>query len=190
WFLSFAREFYRVLKPEGSFVLNIGGSYNKGTPTRSLYQYKLLIALVEEIGFHLAQELYWYNPAKLPMPAEWVTVRRIRVKDAVEHIWWFGKTHSPKANNLNVLKPYSPDMIRLNNRGVRATVRPSGHSIKKSFEKIQAGGAIAPNVLEQRLADDFLKFGNNAANDIYTKRCKEAGIKIHPARFPAMLPEF
>ena len=124
------------------------------------------------------------------MPAEWVTVRRIRVKDAVEHIWWFGKTHSPKANNLNVLKPYSPDMIRLNNRGVRATVRPSGHSIKKSFEKIQAGGAIAPNVLEQRLADDFLKFGNNAANDIYTKRCKEAGIKIHPARFPAMLPEF
>jgi DNA modification methylase len=35
-----------------------------------------------------------------------------------------------------------------------------------------------------------LKFGNNSANDIYTKRCKESGIKIHPARFPAALPEF
>src|ERR1700730_9188032 len=53
WFLGFAREMLRVLKEDGSFVLNIGGSYNKGTPTRSLYHYKLLIALVDEIGFHL-----------------------------------------------------------------------------------------------------------------------------------------
>lgn len=27
-------------------------------------------------------------------------------------------------------------------------------------------------------------------NDQYTKRCKEDGIKIHPARFPALLPKF
>lgn len=32
--------------------------------------------------------------------------------------------------------------------------------------------------------------GNNSANDVYTMRCKEAGIRIHPARFPAALPEF
>ncbi|MGH9905557.1 MAG: DNA-methyltransferase [Pyrinomonadaceae bacterium] len=190
WFLDFASEFYRVLKDDGSFVLNIGGSYNKGVPTRSMYQYKLLIEIVEKIGFHLAQEFYWYNPAKLPMPAEWVTVRRIRVKDAVEHVWWLGKTPWPKANNRNVLKPYSADMIRLNNRGVRPTVRPSGHNIKRSFDKVDAGGAIAPNVFEEPLAEDFLKFGNNSANDLYTMRCKEAGVKIHPARFPAALPEF
>jgi DNA modification methylase len=190
WFLSFAVDFYRVLKDDGSFVLNIGGSYNKGLPTRSLYQYKLLIDLVEKIGFHLAQELYWYNPAKMPMPAEWVTVRRIRVKDAVEHVWWLSKTPWPKANNRNVLKPYSADMIRLNNRGVRPTVRPSGHNIKRSFDKVDAGGAIAPNVFEERFSEDFLKFGNNSANDLYTMRCKSAGVKIHPARFPAALPEF
>src|SRR5208337_2714027 len=56
WLLPFAREIRRVLKDDGSFVLNIGGSYNKGCPTRSIYQFKLLIALVEEVGFHLAQE--------------------------------------------------------------------------------------------------------------------------------------
>jgi DNA modification methylase len=190
WFLTFAREFYRVLKDGGSFVLNIGGSYNKGLPTRSLYQYKLLIELVDTIGFHLAQELYWYNPAKMPMPAEWVTVRRIRVKDAVEHVWWLSKTPWPKANNRYVLKSYSPDMIRLNSRGVRATVRPSGHNIKKSFDKVDPGGAIPPNVFEEAIAEDFLKFGNNAANDAYTLRCKEANVKIHPARFPPALPEF
>lgn len=190
WFLPFAGEIYRALARDGSFVLNIGGSYNKGIPTRSIYHYKLLIALVEEIGFHLAQECFWFNPAKLPMPAEWVTVRRIRVRDSVEHVWWLSKTPWPKANNRAVLRPYSADMIRLNQKGVRATVRPSGHNIKSSFDKVKAGGSIPPNVIEEGVPDDMLRFGNNAANDDYTKSCKEADIKIHPARFPAALPDF
>jgi DNA modification methylase len=190
WFLPFAREIFRVLTDDGSFVLNIGGSYNKGTPTRSLYHFKLLIALVEEIGFHLAQECFWFNPAKMPMPAEWVTVRRIRVKDAVEYVWWLSKTPWPKADNRAVLRPYSRDMERLNQRGVRRTTRPSGHNIKPSFGKVESGGSIPPNLVEEDWPTDLLRFGNNAANDQYTERCKEAGIKIHPARFPAALPEF
>ncbi len=193
WLLTFARDIFRVLADDGSFVLNIGGSYNKGVPTRSTYHFKVLLALVEEVGFHLAQEMFWYNPAKMPMPAEWVTVRRIRVKDAVEYVWWFSKTPWPKANNRRVLREYSADMIRLNKRGVRATVRPSGHNITADFDKVDAGGSIPPNVFEDELnneASDWIKAGNNAANDVYTKRCKEAGVKIHPARFPAALPDF
>jgi site-specific DNA-methyltransferase (cytosine-N4-specific) len=198
WFIPFATEILRILKDDGSFVLNIGGSYNEGSPTRSLYHFHLLIALVENVGFHLAQECFWYNPAKMPMPAEWVTVRRIRIKDSVEYVWWFSKTPWPKANNLRVLREYSPDMIRLSRRGVRPTVRPSGHVIKGSFDKIGAGGAIPPNVVENELPDELevpipetmLKFGNNAANDEYAKRTRESGLKMHPARFPAALPEF
>ncbi len=191
WFLGFAREFHRILPEDGSFVLNIGGSYNPGEPTRSLYHFKLLIALVEEVGFHLAQECFWYNPAKMPTPAEWVNVRRVRIKDSVEYVWWLSKTPWPKADNRKVLNPYSKDMIRLNQRGVRETVRPSGHNIKSSFDKIDAGGSIPSNVVDGRiLPDEMLRFGNNSATDTYTKRCKEAGVKIHPARFPAALPEF
>ncbi len=193
WFLPFAREIHRVLKDDGSFVLNIGGSYNSGTPTRSIYHFKLLVALVENLHFHLAQECFWYNPAKMPMPAEWVTVRRIRVRDSVEYVWWFSKTPWPKASNLSVLKEYSQDMIRLNRTGVRGTVRPSGHVIRRSFSKVDAGGSIPSNVTEAALSEwpeSMLKMGNNSANDAYTLRCKEAGIKIHPARFPAPLPHF
>lgn len=190
WFLPFAAEIRRILKEDGSFVLNIAGSWNPGHPTRSISQYKLLVALVEEIGLHLAQEAYWYNPAKMPVPAEWVTVRRIRVKDAVEHVWWFGKSEWPKANNRTVLKPYSKDMIRLNQKGVKTKQRPSGHNINSSFDKIDSGGSIPANVIQDGMPDDFLVFGNNSANDKYTMRCKEAGITIHPARFPAALPEF
>jgi site-specific DNA-methyltransferase (cytosine-N4-specific) len=190
WFLPFAREVMRVLTDDGSFVLNIGGSYNKGTPTRSLYHFKLLIALVEEVGFHLAQECFWFNPAKMPTPAEWVNVRRMRVKDSVEYVFWLSKTPWPKANNRNVLRPYSKDMERLVAKGLSATKRPSGHAIKATFASNEAGGSISANLLDDDAPLDLLRFGNNAANDVYTKRCKEAKFKIHPARFPAALPEF
>ena len=190
WFLTFAREINRILTDDGSFVLNIGGSWNSGKPTRSLYHFKLMIALVEDLGFHLAQECYWYNPAKMPVPAEWVTVRRVRIKDSVEHVWWFSKTAFPKADNRNVLRPYSADMLRLAKRGVKATVRPSGHNITSSFDKIESGGSIPSNVLEDNAANEMLVAGNNSANDPYTMRCKAAGMKIHPARFPVALPEF
>ena len=194
WFLPFAREIFRVLRDDGSFVLNIGGSYNKGVPTRSLYHFRLLIALVDAVGFHLAQECFWYNPAKMPAPAEWVTVRRIRVKDSVEYVWWFSKTPHPKASNLNVLREYSPDMVRLNKRNLRETVRPSGHVIRKSFTQLNSGGAIPGNVIEAEwdgeLPESMMKMGNNSANDPYTMRCKAEGIKIHPARFPSQLPKF
>ena len=190
WFADFGREIFRVLADDGSFILNVGGSYNPGVPTRSLYHFKLLIELVEAVGFCLAQECFWYNPAKMPVPAEWVTVRRIRLRDSVEYVWWLSKTPWPKATNRAVLRPYSADMRRLNRKGLEPTVRPSGHNVTSSFSEVAAGGSIPPNVIEDEAPTEMLKFGNNAANDSYTRRCKDAGLKIHPARFPAALPEF
>jgi len=180
WFVPFAEQIRRVLTEDGSFILNIGGSYNPGVPTRSLYHYKLLIALVEEVGFHLAQECFWHNPAKLPAPAEWVNVRRIRVKDSVEYIWWLAKTPWPDANNRQVLVPYSADMIRLIEKGYRSTKRPSGHNITHKFRN-DRGGAIPGSLIER---------GNNESNSGFLKSCKERALKVHPARFPAALPEF
>src|SRR5262249_33441319 len=78
--------------------------------TRSLFQYELVLRLCRL--FHLAQEFYWYNPSKLPTPAEWVTIRRTRVKDAVNTLWWFAKTTSPQADNRRVLRPSRPPLRR------------------------------------------------------------------------------
>lgn len=180
WFRPFGAQLHRILKPDGSFVLNIGGSYEKGQPTRSLYHFRLLLMLCEDIGFHLAQECFWYNPAKLPSPAEWVNVRRIRIKDSVEYIFWLSKTPFPHADNRQVLEEYSDDMRRLITRGYRHKKRPSGHNITAKF-RVNRGGSIPSNVLMR---------GNNESNSLYIKLCAEHGTKPHPARFPAALPEF
>ena len=101
WFMGFARELRRVLAPDGSFVLDLGGAYMPGFPVRSIYMFELLVRLVKESGFYLAQEFYHYNPARLPAPAEWVNVRRIRVKDSVEYIFWLVK--DPMADRKSVV---------------------------------------------------------------------------------------
>jgi site-specific DNA-methyltransferase (cytosine-N4-specific) len=178
WFLPFAEQIHRVLKPTGSFVFEIAPPWERGTGTRSLFLYQLILELCKT--FHLCQELYWYNPARLPTPAEYVTVRRTRVKDAVHVIWWLGKTASPRADNRRVLRPYSNSMARLFREGVRPAVRPSRHRITTSFER-NHGGAIPPNLLE---------IPNTTSNDPYLWACKEAGLEPHPARFPEALPDF
>lgn len=81
WFHPFGLEFHRVLKPHGSLVIDIGGAWNRGQPTRSLYHFELLIMLCKDLGFHLAQEVFWWNPSKLPTPRQRGTIRRVRVKD-------------------------------------------------------------------------------------------------------------
>lgn len=180
WFRPFADGFRRVLKKSGSLVIDIGGSWKVGTPTRSLYHFDLLIMLCREFGFHLCQEHYWWNPAKLPTPAEWVNVRRIRVKDAVNCIWWMSPTPWPKANNRRVLAPYSDSMLDLLENGYEAKLRPSGHDISEKFIK-NNGGSVPPNLLA---------LANTESNGRYQDYCREKGLPIHPARYPATLPEY
>jgi len=68
-FRPFGEQIFRVLKQSGSFVLNIGGSYEPGAPTTVSLSLSCPVDACEEVGFHLAQECFWYNPAKLPSPA-------------------------------------------------------------------------------------------------------------------------
>jgi len=146
WFMDFAEKVERVLTEDGSFVVDIGGGWQKGKPIRSLYHFELLVQLAGDDGpFNLAQDFYWYNPAKLPTPAQWVTIERIRVKDAVNHVWWLSKGERPKADNTNVLKEYSDSQKKLMEDGYRDKKRPSGHDISDKFDDPQEDGAIRPN---------------------------------------------
>jgi site-specific DNA-methyltransferase (cytosine-N4-specific) len=178
WFWPFGQEIHRVLRQDGSFVLELGGAWNPGLGTRSLFQYQLILRLCQE--FHLAQEFYWFNRSRLPTPAEWVTIRRTRVKDAVNMLWWLSKTENPQADNRRVLKPYSRSMKRLLRDGYEPAMRPSQHAISDRFQR-DNGGAIPPNLLD---------VPNTRSQDDYLRQCRAAGLPIHPARFPRDLPDF
>jgi DNA modification methylase len=180
WFRPFASEVMRVLKDDGSFVIEIGGAWNEGHPTRSIYHYELLIDLVKVLGFNLAQEFFWFNPAKMPGPAQWVTIERVRCTDAVNTIWWLAKTERPKASNWNVLQPYTESMKRLIKNGYNKGQRPSGHVVSDNWQK-DLGGSIPKNLLE---------FSNTSSSDIYQRYCRKNKIPLHPARFARSLPKF
>ena len=183
WFLSFAKEVKPKLKETGSFVVDLGGAYCKGRPVRSLYQYRILIRMCDELGFNLAEEFFWYNPAKLPSPIEWVNKRKIRAKDSVNTNWWFSISDYPKADVKRVLVPYSDSMKRLlksNGKYYMPKERPSGHDVSDNFNR-DNGGAIPSNLLS---------IPNSESNSQYLRYCKDLNIKSHPARFPISLPEF
>lgn len=183
WLTEFGRLALRVLKPTGSFVLDLGGAYEKGKPVRSLYNFRVLIRFCDDVGYKLAEEFFWYNPAKLPSPIEWVNKRKIRAKDAVNTVWWFSKTDFPKADVSKVLVPYSERMkTLLKNPSAFYTPkeRPSGHNIAEAFGK-DNGGAIPSNLLQ---------IPNTESNSPYLRICKMLGRESHPARFPSDLPKF
>lgn len=182
WITPFCQEFYRILKPSGSCVIDVAGVWNSGIPTKSVYHYKFVVEMVDKLGFHLAEDLYYWNPAKLPMPAEWVSVRRIRVRDSVEWFLWFSKTPWPKSSNKRVLIPYSGSMEKHFFKKARGDEpnSPSGHRTNHAnFERHP--GAIPFNLLIT---------ANSASNDTYIKYCKDNDFLVHPARFPEDLPEF
>jgi DNA modification methylase len=183
WLTSFAKLVFDKLAPDGSFVLDVGGAYQRGEPSRSLYNFRVPIRFCDEVGFHLAQDFYWHNPSKLPSPIEWVNKRKLRAKDAVNNVWWFTKTPWAKANISNVLVPYSARMRKLladPESFYSPKQRPSGHDIGKAFAR-DNGGAIPSNLLQ---------ISNTESNGPYLRACKTIGIKGHPARFPPQLPEF
>ncbi|NJL01486.1 MAG: site-specific DNA-methyltransferase [Spirulinaceae cyanobacterium SM2_1_0] len=183
WLADFARLVYQKLKGDGSFVLDLGGAYEKGKPVRSLYNFRIPIHFCDEVGFFLAEDFYWFNPSKLPSPIEWVNKRKIRAKDSVNTVWWFGKSEFPKSDITKVLTEYSPRMKKLladPDKFYDPKKRPSGHDISKGFGK-DNGGALPSNLLQ---------IPNSESNSQYLRGCKALGMKAHPARFPGKLPEF
>ena len=183
WLCEFGVEVRRVLRETGSFVLDLGGAYQRGVPVRSLYQFRVLLKMCDEVGLFLAEEFFWHNPAKLPSPIEWVNKRKLRAKDSVNTVWWLSKSEWPKADVTKVLAPYSDRMKKLLKNPesfYKPKDRPSGHGISRRFGT-DNGGAIPSNLLQ---------IPNTESNSSYLRLAKLVGQKGHPARFPAGLPEF
>ncbi|HWQ54042.1 MAG TPA: site-specific DNA-methyltransferase [Bryobacteraceae bacterium] len=182
WLAGFADIFRDLLKPKGSIVVELGNAWEPGKPSMSTLALKALLGILEKGKFVLCQQFIWYNPARLPTPAQWVNVERIRVKDAYTHLWWMSKTDRPHADNRRVLTEYSDSMKDLlAKQKYNAGKRPSQHKVgAKSFLKNNAG-AIPSNVITM---------ANTHSNSDYQTYCREHKLQPHPARMPSAVAEF
>ncbi|WP_066439310.1 DNA-methyltransferase [Chryseobacterium sp. CCH4-E10] len=202
WFIKLAPIFSDLLADDGSLVIEIGNAWEPERPVQSLLHLECLLGMVKhpEANLRLIQEFICYNPSKLPSPAQWVTVNRLRTVDSYTHVWWIAKNDFPKANNSKVLRPYSKSMEQLLKRqSYNSGKRPSEHQIsEKGFLK-DNGGSISHNFFEMealdenrevRLPHSVLSFSNTNSNGYFLKTCREKGITPHPARMSGGLVNF
>jgi site-specific DNA-methyltransferase (cytosine-N4-specific) len=182
WLSKFAPLFRDLLAPDGSLVIEIGNAWDHKSPTMSLLPFESLLSIKRGGNFYLCQEFIWNNTSKLPTPAQWVNIERIRVKDSFTRFWWLSPNPRPKANNRHILIEYSPSMKKLlRNRKYNSGKRPSEHNINKKAFLTDNKGAIPSNVIS---------IPNSDSIDGYLDYCKKNHIKTHPARMPLKLAEF
>lgn len=182
WLCKFGPLFKKMLAPNGSIVIEMGNSWEPGMPVMSTLAMRALLEFQSKNELHLCQEFIWQNPAKLPSPAQWVNVERIRVKDSFTKLWWLAPNQTPKANNQNVLQEYSKSMKGLLKKGsYNSGKRPSQHDISETGFLRDNGGAIPSNVLT---------YSNTHSSDIYQNYCRERNFQLHPARMPGDLAKF
>jgi site-specific DNA-methyltransferase (cytosine-N4-specific) len=204
WFVDLAQHFADILTDDGSIVIELGNAWEAGRPVQSLLHLESLLGFVNHPDAHLrlCQQFICYNPARLPGPAQWVTVQRIRTTDSFTHIWWMAKTDYPKADNSRVLRPYSKSMQNLLERQrFNNGKRPSGHRISDDGFLIDHDGSIAQNVLELEPMDETrnvrlpfpvnaFTLSNTTSTDFFQRTCRARGITPHPARMPSGLAAF
>ncbi|MCW5673942.1 MAG: site-specific DNA-methyltransferase [Xanthobacteraceae bacterium] len=195
WLKDLAPKLCDLLAPDGSIVIEIGNSWEPGVPVMSTLGLEALLAFKRAANLHLAQHLICHNPARLPSPAQWVNVKRERLKDSFTHVWWMSKTEHPKADNRDVLLPYSPHMkALLRSKKYNAGVRPSGHVISERGFLKNHGGAISPNVIslteETSIPESLLKFSGTSSDSKYRQYCEKHGYESHPARMQLALAAF
>jgi DNA modification methylase len=196
WLEGMAVTLCDMLSPTGSIVLELGNAWEKNSPTMSTLPLEALLAFKRAAKLHLCQHVICHNPARLPSPAAWVTINKLRLKDTYTHVWWMSKVERPKADSSKVLTPYSKDMLALLTRqSYNAGKRPSGHKISGTGFLTDRGGAISGNVLDfgdgaDRLPSSLLKFAGTGWDTAYRDYCKAQNVEAHPARMQIDLAAF
>lgn len=165
WFMKFAVDLKRVLKDDGSFFLNIKENTEKGLGFRSLYVFKLILAL-DSIGFKLVDTLCWTKSA-YPMKSS------NKFKNAWEPVYHFAKQKNIK---------FYPDRLSTSVKEVTKS-----RAKRKNCDKAPSGSGFSCTVSNMKnitsvLPSNHLHINNN--QNQYSDNL------WHSAVFPIKLPEF
>jgi len=165
WFLPRSAQFLRVLKPSGTFILNIKEKVENGE--RHTFVIELILALRQQ-GWLWTEEFIWHK--RNCYPGKWPN----RFRDAWERCLQFNKTRKFKMNQKAVMVPMGDwAKTRLKALGKNDVVR---------FDS-QVGSGFGKNIANWLKRD--MAFPTNVLH-----LATECGNKSHSAAFPEALPEW
>jgi len=187
WICYTLEPVIKNLRAGGSLVLNIANDvFLPGSPARSSYVERLVVALEDRFGVYKMDMQPWVNMSKPPGPVRWASITRQQLNSAWEPIYWF--CNDPKrclADNRRVLQPHTERHKQFMRSGGSKTERCNGdgaHVVRKgSYGKVTEG-KIPKNV--------FVRGHRSASTTAYQKACDAIGLVRHGAMFPAELARF
>lgn len=187
WICSILEPVIARLKPGGSLVLIVGNDvFVKGSPARSLYRERLVLALADRYGLDKMDTLIWHNGSKAPGPVRWASMTRQQLNCGYEAALWFAKdARQCLSNNMRVLQPHTDRHRRELEKGFQRSERHSdgAYSLRpgRSFAN-QTRGKIPRNVLS---------YGHSCSSQRrYKRQARELGLPVHGAPLPCSLVKF
>ncbi|MCW2240723.1 site-specific DNA-methyltransferase [Azospirillum canadense] len=179
WMSRLTRLWADLITDDGIIVLNVADVHIPGIPAMSPYLYRYMLDAIENIGLYEQQPDYWLNPTKLGN-IQWTAKSRYIPKGAIEHVKFLSRSPFPKRTVDNILVPRKSTPDRVAADRVRSKERrPSGYDINSA----------AFHANDEAIPNNLLIAGGVPASDTYSRRCRAAGLPIHPARFPKALAE-
>lgn len=165
WFLPISQELLRVLKPDGTFVLNIKEKVSNGE--RHTYVLQLILALREQ-GWLWTEEFMWHK--KNSFPGKWPN----RFRDSWERLLQFNKSKDFNMYQEEVMVPMG-DWAKSRLKNLSAT------DLTRDESRVGSGfGKKVSNWLDRDMA-----YPTNVLH-----LATECGNKNHSAAFPEALPEW
>jgi len=177
----------RNLMPGGSIVINVGQDvFVRGTPARSMYCERLLLALHDRLGLHLMDRLVWHNPTKCPGPVKWASMERVQLNTGYEPIYWL--TNDPmrvRADNRRVLEPHTEKhkkLIAAGGERRHASYGDGAYRLHPGSFGRPTEGKIPRNVISRtHRCADTLRYRADAA---------ALNLPLHGAIQPLSIPDF
>jgi site-specific DNA-methyltransferase (cytosine-N4-specific) len=165
WFLERAIELKRILKPEGSFLLNIKEKVVDGE--RHLYVLNLIVGMQKQ-GWLWTEEYIWHK--KNSYPGKWSN----RFRDSWERCLHFNKQKKFKMYQESVMVPMG-EWAKSRLKNLSETDK------RRDTSKVDSGfGKNISNWLERKMA-----YPTNVLH-----LATECGNKKHSAAFPKALPSW
>lgn len=187
WTCNLLEPIVRYLAPGGTIVLNVSNDvFMPGSPARSSYRERLVIALEDRLSLFKLDEMIWLDRTKVPGPIAWASKERIQLNTAWEPIYAFtNDPHRSLASNLRVLQPHTEQQLRLIASG--GTNRHADYG--DGANRLRPGAFSNPT--PGRIPRNVLEFPHRCPSQIQMRRAlRLRGLPMHGATMPLALAKF